>query len=449
MSRWWHKGDNLEYYKLKDIATIYNGNSINKTVKEQKYMQKVPGWNYISTKDVDFDGTVQYENGVIIPYAETKFRVAPAGSVFVCSEGGSAGRKTAIITEDVCFGNKLFAIVNDRDRYVGKYLYYFTRYSGFTKQFKLLATSLMGGISAKNFGAIEVPLPSLEEQDKIIRQIEELFSELDKGVETLQTIKEQLIVYRQAVLKEAFEGKLTSSWRAENTLSNPQYDFDKIRRPNELFKDTSGDENEIALNLPPTWLKARLGEIFEVQVGATPSRRVPEYWNGNINWVSSGEVRFNTIFRTNEKITPEGLAHASTNLQPIGTVMLAMIGEGKTRGQAAILNTEAAHNQNTAAILVSQTPCSPKYVYYFLQMNYDNTRRVGSGNNQKALNKERVRAIRFPFTSFDEQQKIVEEIESRLSVCDSIEQTVDTALAQAEAMRQSILKKAFEGELCK
>ena len=296
---------------------------------------------------------------------------------------------------------------------------------------------------------IEIPDISKDEQQRIVSCIEERFSELDKGVETLQTIKEQLAVYRQAVLKEAFEGKLTSSWRAENTLSNPQYDFDKIRRPNEIFKDTSGDENEIALNLPPTWLKARLGEIFEVQVGATPSRRVPEYWNGNINWVSSGEVRFNTIFRTNEKITPEGLAHASTNLQPIGTVMLAMIGEGKTRGQAAILNTEAAHNQNTAAILVSQTPCSPKYVYYFLQMNYDNTRRVGSGNNQKALNKERVRAIRFPFTSFDEQQKIVEEIESRLSVCDSIERTVNTALAQAEAMRQSILKKAFEGELCK
>lgn len=328
------------------------------------------------------------------------------------------------------------------------YLYYFLQ-----GQYALLNTKKKGtGTPHLNPELLRKQLiyvPSIEMQQRIVFHIEELFSELDKGVETLQTIKEQLAVYRQAVLKEAFEGKLTSSWRAENTLSNPQYDFDKIRRPNELFKDTSGDENEIALNLPPTWLKARLGEIFEVQVGATPSRRVPEYWNGNINWVSSGEVRFNTIFRTNEKITPEGLAHASTNLQPIGTVMLAMIGEGKTRGQAAILNTEAAHNQNTAAILVSQTPCSPKYVYYFLQMNYDNTRRVGSGNNQKALNKERVRAIRFPFTSFDEQQKIVEEIESRLSVCDSIEQTVDTALAQAEAMRQSILKKAFEGELYK
>lgn len=328
------------------------------------------------------------------------------------------------------------------------YLYYFLQ-----GQYALLNTKKKGtGTPHLNPELLRKQLiyvPPIEMQQRIVFRIEELFSELDKGVETLQTIKQQLAVYRQAVLKEAFEGKLTSSWRAENTLSNPQYDFDKIRRPNEIFKDTSGDENEIALNLPPTWLKARLGEIFEVQVGATPSRRVPEYWNGNINWVSSGEVRFNTIFRTNEKITPEGLAHASTNLQPIGTVMLAMIGERKTRGQAAILNTEAAHNQNTAAILVSQTPCSPKYVYYFLQMNYDNTRRVGSGNNQKALNKERVRAIRFPFTSFDEQQKIVEEIESRLSVCDSIEQTVDTALAQAEAMRQSILKKAFEGELCK
>ena len=77
-------------------------------------------------------------------------------------------------------------------------------------------------------------------------------------------------------------------------------------------------------------------------------------------------------------------------------------------------------------------------------MNYDNTRRVGSGNNQKALNKERVRALRFPFTSFAEQIEIVREIETRMSICDSIEKTVDTALQQATAMRQSILIQAFE-----
>lgn len=332
-------------------------------------------------------------------------------------------------------------VLSPKDEVFPKYLFYGTQY---------LTLRFPDRGYARHYQHIEkmdLRLPELEEQLRIVNRIEELFSELDKSVETLQAIKRQLEVYRQAVLKEAFEGKLTTSWRTKNVLSSPQNDFSSIKRSNEKFKDTSGDENEISLVLPTTWIKIRLGEVFEIQVGATPSRRVPEYWNGDINWVSSGEVHFDSIYRTNEQITAEGLAHASTNIHPAGTVMLAMIGEGKTRGQAAILKTKAAHNQNTAAILVSQTPCSSKYIYYFLQMNYDNTRRVGSGNNQKALNKERVKALRFPFTSFLEQHQIVEEIESRLSVCDSIDQTVDTALSQAEAMRQSILKKAFEGEL--
>ena len=298
----------------------------------------------------------------------------------------------------------------------------------------------------QQYSKLKVTIPSLEEQSRIVSRIEELFSELDKGVETLQIIKKQLAVDRQAVLKDAFEGKFSSEWRDKGTESIVE-DYNSIVRHNQVFKDTSGDENEVHLAIPKGWKMARLGELFDVQVGATPSRRNAEYWNGTINWISSGEVHFNTISHSNEQITKEGLEHASTNVQHVGTVMLAMIGEGKTRGQAAILKTEAAHNQNTAAILVSETPCSSKYVYYFLQLNYDNTRRVGSGNNQKALNKERVRALRIPFTSFAEQYYIVDEIESRLSVCDSIERTVDIALFQAEAMRQSILKKAFEGGL--
>lgn len=114
---------------------------------------------------------------------------------------------------------------------------------------------------------------------------------------------------------------------------SPQTDFESIKRSNEVFKDTSGDENEIHLELPPSWIKVRFGDVFEVQVGATPSRRNPEYWNGTINWVSSGEVHFNTILRTDEQITADGLAHASTNVHPVGTVMLAMIGEGKLEGK--------------------------------------------------------------------------------------------------------------------
>jgi len=332
-------------------------------------------------------------------------------------------------------------VLEPQDTILPKYLFFGTQY---------LTLRFPDKGYARHYQHVEkmdLPVPPLTEQERIVARIEELFSELDKAVETLQTTKQQLAVYRQAVLKEAFEGKLTSLWRESHFDESPQNDFECIKRSDEVFKDTSGDENEIHLELPASWKRIRMGDVFEVQVGATPSRRSPEYWNGNISWVSSGEVHFNSISNTKEQITEDGLAHTSTNVHPVGTVMLAMIGEGKTRGQAAILNIEAAHNQNTAAILISQTPCSSKYIYYFLQMNYDNTRRVGSGNNQKALNKERVRALRFPFTSFAEQKMIVAELESRLSVCDSIEQTVDTALVQADAMRQSILKQAFEGRL--
>ncbi len=325
------------------------------------------------------------------------------------------------------------------NRFLCYYLNYFN-YNGYvsgTTRLKLTQAQMR---------QIPVPVPSVPEQERIVARIEELFSQLDSGVDTLKKIKQQLAVYRQAVLKDAFEGKLTSTWRKNNTDTTIN-DYLIIQKKNQDFKDTAGDENEIALNIPKSWLRIRIGEIFDVEVGATPRRNIPEYWNGLINWVSSGEVHFNLISKTKETISEEGLSNSSTNLHPAGTVMLAMIGEGKTRGQAAILQIPAAHNQNTAAILVSKTPCSPKYIYYFLMMNYENTRRVGSGNNQKALNKERVRALRFPFCSFSEQKVVVNEIESRMSVCDSIEQTIDAALQQAEALRQSILRKAFEGEL--
>lgn len=347
--------------------------------------------------------------------------------------------------KDAWLNQHIFRIIPGQD-ITRDYLYYYLL-TVVADLYTKTHGSGMVHITKAPFMNTPIPVPPIPEQERIVARIEELFSQLDAGVETLKKTKAQLAVYRQAVLKEAFEGRLSAEWRKEHSDCSPAQDYESIAIKAPIYKDTSGDENEIHLTLPDNWIKLRMGDIFSVEVGATPSRRVPEYWNGVINWVSSGEVRFNRIFSTDERITEAGLANSSTNVQPAGTIMLAMIGEGKTRGQAAILEIPAAHNQNTAAILVSATPCDPKYIYYFLQMNYENTRRVGSGNNQKALNKERVRALRFPFTSFEEQHVIVEAIESRLSVCDSIEQTVDTALQQAEAMRQSILKVAFEGRL--
>ena len=273
-------------------------------------------------------------------------------------------------------------------------------------------------LSSKWLAEYELPVPPLPEQERIVAKIEELFSQLDAAVAELKSVKEKLAIYRQAVLKEAFEGKLTESWRKNNPQPVEQ-ELSTILKQNVVFKDISGDSSEYSLSIPSDWKKIRLGSIFNVDIGGTPSRSNVEYWGNEIPWVSSGEVHFNLIDKTNEKITNMGLKKSSAKLQPAGTVLLAMIGEGKTRGQAAVLKIDAAHNQNIAAILVSQTPCSSKFIYYYFFMIYEYTRRVGSGNNQKALNKERVKAIHIPFTSFEEQKKIVQNIEEKLSVSSS------------------------------
>jgi type I restriction enzyme S subunit len=127
--------------------------------------------------------------------------------------------------------------------------------------------------------------------------------------------------------------------------------------------------------------------------------------------------------------------------------MLGMIGEGKTRGQVAILDIYACHNQNSAAIRVSETGLPGEFVYYFLFGRYEETRQGSSGNNQPALNKSRVENILIPLPPLAEQHSIVAEVERRLSLIDQLEKTIEADLARANRLRQSILKRAFAGQL--
>src|SRR5690606_10078046 len=129
---------------------------------------------------------------------------------------------------------------------------------------------------------------------------------------------------------------------------------------NELLLNSDG------LDVPSHWIKTQLGKVFDVYVGATPSRQNNDYWGGSIPWVSSAEVAFCKILSTKESITVEGLANSSTNIHPKGTVMLAMIGQGKTRGQVAVLDIEACHNQNTAALRIPKGFIVSEFLYYYL-----------------------------------------------------------------------------------
>ncbi|HBM15976.1 MAG TPA: hypothetical protein DD381_06505 [Lentisphaeria bacterium] len=362
---------------------------------------------------------------------------------------------TNIASQRCCIGRGLAAI-----RYpCHLFLFYYLRHikNELEKQGTGTTFKAISGEILKNTNLI---LPPLHEQQKIVEAIEELFSELDKGVESLKKAKEQLKVYRQSVLKNAFEGKLTEKWRERNKekLEPPELLLEKIRKEREETARKQGKklkpvksitEQELSTlpKLPKEWLWVKIGNIFDVFIGATPSRKIAEYWNGKINWVSSGEVNFKNIYSTKEKITDLGLKNSSTLLHPIDTVMLAMIGEGKTRGQVSILKAEAAHNQNTAALEVNPKYFLSNLLYYYFIFVYEKTRNIGSGNNQKALNKERIQNIHYLLFSKLEQLQIVQEIETRLSVCDEMEKTVEESLKKAEKLRQSMLKKAFEGKL--
>lgn len=411
-------------------------------------------------------------------------QIVNKGDILIAMSGATTGKFGIYNSDEKAYQNQRVGnLIPHSDDYTIKNYIYYLLYS-LKRDIELGAYGgAQPNISATKIEALKTTLFPLPIQKAIVKKIEALFSSLDSGIADLKKAQDQLVIYRHAVLKRAFEGELTKEWREKKTnLPSADALLKQIKEERQKYYEQQlADWKEANIiwekngkhgkkptkpralrfveeftklelteldKLPNDWKLIKLGNVFQVFVGSTPSRNKLEYWQkGTVSWVSSGEVAFKSIFQTKEKITIEGLNNASTSIHPKGTVMLAMIGEGKTRGQAAILNIEACHNQNTAAIRVSEIGFEPKYLYHYLFLKYERNRRVGSGNNQKALNQSRIMEFDYPLCSIQEQHQIVLEIESRLSVCDKVEESIRESLQRAIALRQSILKKAFEGAL--
>lgn len=310
-------------------------------------------------------------------------------------------------------------------------------------------------ISGKAIENMEIQLPPLAEQKIIADKLDTLLAQVESIKARLERIPEILKQFRQSVLAAAVSGKLTEEWRRINTnhVKQDVYSIDKYweneyKKNNKKYKKIEYPKSDFDLSaFPDSWVKTNVGRIFDVYVGATPSRQREDFWNGEINWVSSSEVAFCRIQSTKENITVEGYKSTSTTIHPIGTVMLAMIGQGKTRGQAAILDIEACHNQNTAALRIPEKIAKSEFLYFYLLYKYEETRQVGSGNNQQAMNKAIVQGLEFPLPPFKEQIEIVDKIESLFEYIERVEGQVQVALDRVNNLTQSILAKAFRGEL--
>ena len=301
---------------------------------------------------------------------------------------------------------------------------------------------------------IPIPLAPLPEQHRIVAEIKKQFTRLDAGVTALKRLQANLKRYRASVLKAACEGRLAPQDPADEPADRLLARILVERRakweaehPGKKYVEPVASVTDGLPELPERWCWARIGDIFDVTIGGTPSRSKAEYWAGDVPWVSSGEVAFNRIKVTREHITREGLANSNAKLHPPGTVLLAMIGEGKTRGQAAILETAATTNQNIASLLVSETQILSGWIFYWLESRYEETRKSGSGGMQYALNSGRIKDFVCPVPPVPEQHRIVAELERRLSVVTALEAAVTANLARAGRLRQAVLKRAFEGRM--
>ena len=262
----------------------------------------------------------------------------------------------------------------------------------------------------QQYSKIRVGIPPLAEQERIVARIEELFSQLDAGVETLKKTKAQLVVYRQAVLKEAFEG-----------------DYPR-KQLKEFSKAISGFAFKSSRYSPD-------GKYVVVKIGNVKERHFDFSRDLTKTLEADDSILEKYLLRRGDcLITLTG----SRGKRDYGFVV--MVGN----------QNNYLLNQRVAALRFDQSVALPEFFQYYLAspsyrdmfFGYE-TGNVGQGNVG-------IKALLDPYVilpDIDTQKRIVEDVEDRLSVCDSIEQTVDTALQQAEAMRQSILKDAFEGRL--
>ncbi len=308
-------------------------------------------------------------------------------------------------------------------------------------------------VSGKIMENLLIPLPPLAEQKRIVAKLDAAFAHLEKIKASLARIPELLKRFREAVLTQAVTGKLTEEWRRGKEL-NVSGEIALIKQQR-LKQSKNGKRKKITFeeccDTSPidTWARIYLEEIFDIETGATPKRDVGEYWqDGTIPWIKSGQVANGYITEANEYVTEKALYETNVKVYPVNTILVAMYGEGKTRGQVGILKLEATSNQAIAAMVNPSLPFETiKYVYYFGLSQYVNIRNQASGGNQPNLNTGKIKKWVIDFPPQAEQQEIVNRIESLFFTADAIESQYNSLKQKIDALPQVLLAKAFLGEL--
>lgn len=370
-----------------------------------------------------------------------------------------------------------------------KYIFSFLRYAR-SQLSELGKGATQQNISQTVIKAFPFPLAPLNEQKRIVAKIEELFSELDNGVAALKTAREQLKVYRQAVLKHAFEGKLTAKWREENAdkLESPEQLLARIQQEREARYQQQLEDWEAAVkkweeqgkegkkpgkpkaqdtailyhfpsdyylaNMPADWACLKAEHLCDfITKGTTPAKNELFANTGDIpfikvyNLTKNGALDF-SIDPTFVSAKTHNEFLARSKVYPNDVLMNIV---GPPLGKVSIVpSTHSEWNINQAIAIYRSAALLPKYLSEFLlfekTVNYMMAQSKATAG-QFNLTLEICRDLPIPVPSFEEQAEIVRTLEAQLSNVDSISQEIEIQLTKSETLRQSILKKAFSGQL--
>jgi type I restriction enzyme S subunit len=261
-----------------------------------------------------------------------------------------------------------------------------------------------------------IPIPPLPEQQAIVAKIEELLSDLENGKQQLQTAQQQLKVYRQSLLKAAFEGKLTK-------------------------------KNIKAGELPKGWKVVTLKEVCEIKRGKSKHRprNEPSLFGGKYPFIQTGDIRnANGGYIKKFSQTYSEIGLQQSKLWAKGTLCITI---AANIGETAILDLDACFPDSVVGLVCNEKLLLNKYTNYFFISHKSKLEELAPATAQKNINVDILEKVKIPLPPLKEQQRIVDELESKFTVCDNIGETISQSLQQAETLRQSILKKAFEGKL--
>ena len=338
----------------------------------------------------------------------SRYDLKPEDVLFNNTNSQELVGKTAIFDLEgtYSFSNHLTRIRVRPDLLIAEWLSFWFQHLWHIHHFERICNRWIGqaGINTKKLSDVEVPVPPLPEQRRIVARIEELTERIDAARRLRAEAAEEAAAILPSALAEVFGEAEAEGWEVKP-----------------------------------------MGEVGYWTSGGTPSRSQREYFDGNIPWVKTGDLNDDYLNQTKETISEEGLNNSSAKLFPKGTILVAMY--GATIGKIAILNLEAATNQACAALQVNPDLLTNKWAFCYILSIRNHLRELGKGGAQPNISQTVLKAQNIPLPPLDEQRCIVEYLDAVQAKVEAIRRYQEETREEIEAMTGAVLERAFGGEL--